>query len=177
MFKKNIPSIILLLSLFLAACGENANVAPEASTPVAAITSTPDLCSAENLPAEVAKVNKLMREFDDFSVLAASTPQAQLIQIIPDLQRVLRDAEDQAVPACLSNLKKLQLDHMNVVVQTLIAFMSASDQAGVDIVSEGITKARSLHDQYNVEIARLLGVTLEAPPTVAPTAIAPTATP
>jgi hypothetical protein len=177
MLKKNILSITWLLSLFLAACGANAGTLPEASTPVAAVTSTPDLCSAENLPAEVAKVNKLMREFDDFSVLASSTPQAQLIQIIPDLQRVLRDAEDQAVPACLSTLKQLQLDHMNTVVQTLIAFMSASDQAGVDIVSKGITDARNLHDQYNVEVARLLGVTLEAPPTLAPTAIVPTATP
>src|SRR5689334_13552299 len=98
---------ILILSVLLAACGsaDATEVATQALTD--AFTATPDLCSPENLPDEVTRVNKLMREFDDYSSLASNTPQAQLINIIPDMQRILRDTEDLQVPTCLQTLKKL----------------------------------------------------------------------
>lgn len=148
-------SLFISLTIFLAACGSEEPV-HVTETPILA-TSTPDLCSEANLPDEVAKVNKLMREFDDYSALASNTPQQQLVVIIPELQRILRDAEDQVVPACLAGLKELQINHMSVVVQTLIAFMGSSD---VNLVNEGINKARELHAQYDIEMARLLGITL-----------------
>lgn len=166
MFKKNILPVIILISLILAACGDKATATSEVVAPV--FTSTPDLCSPENLPAEVAKINKLTREFDDYSALASNTPQSQLIQIIPDLQRVLRDAEDQTVPACLNNLKKIQLSHMSIVVQTLMGFMNTTDAAGVEQINAAIAQARNLHGQYDLEMARLLGITLVAPPTLTP---------
>jgi hypothetical protein len=166
MLKKNILLVILLLCLTLAACGKIATITPEVVAPV--FTSTPDLCSSENLPTEVAKVNKLTREFDDYSALASNTPQSQLIQVIPDMQRVLRDAEDQTVPACLTDLKKLQLAHMGLVVQILMGFMNTTDAAGVDKINSGIAQARKLHGQYDLEMARLLGITLVAPPTLTP---------
>lgn len=175
MIKKTLLPTILFLSLFLAACGEKAAPDSEVAAVPPTFTLTVDLCSEENLPAEAGKVNKLMREFDDYSILASSTPQTQLIQIIPDLQRILRDAEDQSVPACLDNLKQLQLNHMRTVVQTLIAFMSATDETGVEVINAGIAQARSFHEQYDIEMARLLGITLAAPPpTFTP---APVATP
>lgn len=178
MKKKNILRAILLISMALSACAKKA--APTAQVVSPAITSTPDLCSKENLPAEVVKINKLTREFDDYSALASHTAQTQLVQVIPELQRVLREAEDQSVPACLTDLKKLQLVQMNTVVQTLLAFMNTSpkDTAGVANINAGIAQSRKLHGQYDVEMARLLGITLAVPPTfaVVPTLTASPAT-
>jgi hypothetical protein len=165
------PSI-LIFSVFLAACGtpgatEVATQATQASANV--FTVTPDLCSAENLPDEVSRVNKLMREFDDYSSLASNTPQAQLINLIPDMQRILRDAEDLQVPTCLQTLKKLELAHMNLVIQILMAFLnSASAQVDTQTINAGIAQARELHAKYDIEMARLLGITLVVPPTATP---------
>jgi hypothetical protein len=118
-----------------------------------------------------------MREFDDYSTLASNTPQAQLVTVIPELQRVLRNAEDQVVPACLENLKRLQLQHMEIVVQTLLAFMGES--INVELVNAGIAQARDLHQQYDIELARLLGITLQVatPDSTSDTSTSPTAPP
>jgi len=169
--KKHILLAFLILTLLLTACGADVESATLASTPTEkpsptpAATSTPDPCSAENLPAEVTRIHKLTREFDDYSTLASNTPQSQLVLIIPDLQRILRDAEDQAVPACLRNLKKLQLLHMNIVVQTLLAFVNSSD---VTDINNGIAKSRETHTQYDIELARLLGLTVVVPTSSTP---------
>lgn len=152
----------LVLALFLAACGGKST---PAVTNTPANTPTPDLCSSANLPTQVAQVNKLMREFDDYSVLASSTPQQQLVTVIPEMQRVMRDAEDLTVPPCLDNLKKLQLTHMDAVIQTLLAFLNGSDAKAIN---QGISQARELHSQYDIEMARLLGVTLVPRPTGTP---------
>ncbi len=179
--KLRTPLIILVcLSVFLAACGTGETSVITTETPVILSTPTPDMCSAENLPGEAARVNKFMREFDDFSELASNTPQTQLVAVIPDMQRVLRDAEDQSVPACLENLKTVQILYMQIVVQTLMAFMGNSD---AELVNSGISQARELHAKYDIELARLLGITLVVSPTqtsapATPDAnIAPTATP
>jgi hypothetical protein len=162
------PSI-LIFSVFLAACGTPGATEVATQAPANAFTATPDLCSAENLPDEVSRVNKLMREFDDYSSLASNTPQAQLINLIPDMQRILRDAEDLQVPACLQTLKKLELAHMNLVIQILMAFLnSASAQVDTQTINAGIAQARELHAKYDVEMARLLGITLVVPPTATP---------
>ncbi len=165
--KHRIILLILGLSLLVAACGMNAE--PAASeTP--ALSPTPDLCSPENLPLEVAKANKLMREFDDYSDLASHTLQSQLIQVIPDMQRILRDTEDLQVPSCMETLKKLELSHMNLVIQTLLAFMNNAD---VQLINAGIAQARDLHAKYDVELARLLGFTLAPQPTAPAVTAAP----
>lgn len=166
---KFITILFIVLSLTLVACGGSENISttqtliPEA-TPE--ITLTPDPCVAPTLNDEVTKVNKLMREFDDYSTLASNTPQTQLVVVIPELQRVLRETEDQVVPVCLENLKRLQLQHMEVVVQTLLAFMGES--INVELVNAGIAQARELRQQYDVEMARLLGITLQ-PQNLTPT--------
>ena len=175
-----VPVIMFLLS----ACGQAQPVAtiPTSTSilPVATLesTSTPDPCSKENLPGEVTKINDLMREFDDYSKLASSTPQAQLVQIIPSMQGVRRRAESQETPECLKNLKVLQVNHMNTVLDTLMAFMSNPKSENVN---KGITQARELHLQYDTEIARLLGLTMIPPPTFAPVTpgvnASPTSTP
>jgi hypothetical protein len=161
--------IALLLLISLVACGS-----PGEETATESASQTPDPCAEANLPAEVDKVHKITREFDDYSALASNTPQSQLVQVIPELQRVLRDAEDQPVPSCLSDLKALQIRHMNTVVQTLLLFVSSGD---VNIVGQGIAQARELHAQYDLEMARLLGVTLNVVTATPPGATETTATP
>lgn len=163
--QRTILFIILIVSLSISACGasNDSTESPAMTdelTPAPEVTSTPDLCSPENLPEEVSKIHKLTREFDDYSTLASNTPQTQLVTIIPELQRVLRDAEDQNVPACLIDLKKLQLLHMNLVVQTLLAFVSSSNPEAINV---GIVKSREAHTKYDIELARLLGLTIVVP--------------
>ena len=159
------PTVLLILALtiFLAACGNNSTpvtqyiiVTATMPTPLS-ITNTPDSCAPKNLPDEVQKVHKYMREFDDASSLAASRPRDQLANAIADLQKIRRDAEDQPTPGCLATLKTDQISHMNSVINTLIAFMGGSDQKTVD---QGIAQSRALHDQYTIELARVLGLTM-----------------
>jgi len=172
-----IPAIAIIF--LLAACATNTPtptmaVEPVASAtpaPVTAATATLDPCSEAALPDEVSKVNDLMREFDDYSKLASSTPQGQLVQVIPPMQEIRRRAESQEVPSCLRDLKVLQVNHMNTVIEILMAFMSNAQSEGV---TQGITQARDLHMKYDIEIARLLGLTPVIPPTVAPVTPAPT---
>jgi hypothetical protein len=180
---KNIRYTFLLIALVIlllsSACGQPQPVAAiPTSTPILPIaivatlesTSTPDPCSKENLSGEVTKVNDLMREFDDYSKLASSTPQAQLVQVIPPMQEVRRRAESQEVPECLKSLKVLQINHMNTVLDILMAFMSNPKSKDIN---QGIANARELHLQYDTEIARLLGLTMVPPPTPVPTSATP----
>jgi hypothetical protein len=181
-----IVGLALALVVFLSACGTNTPAVvdivdtPEpvpSDTPAAQqsipATSTLDPCAPENIEAEVQKVHKFMREFDDASSLAASRPQEELATAISDLQRIRREAEDQVIAYCLGDLKTYQISHMNSVINTLIAFMGGSNQ---DTVNQGIALARQQHDQYTLELARLLGLTIEAA-TVIPAETATPATP
>jgi hypothetical protein len=167
--KRMIFPAILILSMLLASCGTGATPTTTslATEPAGVATVTPDLCSAANLPAEVARANKLMREFDDYSSLASNTPQAQLINLIPEMQRIVRDTQDLQVPACLQTLKEYEIAHMKLVVQVLIAFLNTTN-ANPQTINAGIEKARELHAKYDIEMARLLGITLVVPPTRTP---------
>jgi hypothetical protein len=178
-----IVGLALALVVFLSACGTNTPAAGDTPNPVPSdtpaaqqsvpATSTLDPCAPENIEAEVQKVHKLMREFDDASSLAASRPQEDLADAISDLQLIRREAEDQVIAYCLGDLKTYQISHMNSVINTLVAFMGGSSQ---DVVNQGIALARQQHDQYTLELARLLGLTIEAA-TVIPAATATPATP
>jgi hypothetical protein len=168
---------IFLLTLLLAGCGINPTpttaptVTKQAATPTIVLT-TPDPCSPEEIEAQVQKVHGHMREFDDASILASNMPREQLSGSIGELQRIRREAEDEKAPACLTNLKTYQVDHMNSVINTLIAFMGGTDQQTLD---QGIAVARQQHDQYTLELARLLGLTVvpaevvSTPPSETPT--------
>ena len=175
------PSLLLSLAIILTACGttptvplttpSTANNTPQIQYIVITattlpITDTPDPCASENIEAEVQKIHAYMREFDDASTLAASRPRDDLAASIADLQRIRREAEDQITPSCLSTLKSIQISHMNSVINTLVAFMGGADQAAVD---KGIALARDQHDKYTLELARLLGITVEPSSVVLPT--------
>jgi hypothetical protein len=111
-----------------------------------------------------------MREFDDASALASSMPREQLSSSIADLQRVRREAEDEEIPGCLTKLREIQVQHMNTVIETLLAFMRGIDQQTIE---QGIALARQQHDQYLLEYARVVGLTV-VPATFPP---APSETP
>lgn len=120
-------------------------------------SSTPDPCSSELIEAQVQKVHGHMREFDDASILASNLPLQELSGPIADLQRIRRAAEDEQIPACLTDLKKYEIAHMNTVIGTLVAFLGGAD---MNTLEKSITMAREQHDQYTLELARLLGLTV-----------------
>ena len=175
--------ISLIVALGMSGCGTaqppiptdtNTQVTevPATATLLPTQTATPDLCAPEHIQAEVDKIHRHMREFDDASILASSTPRDQLSSSIADLQRIRRSAEDEVTVPCLENLKRFQIQHMNSVIDTLIAFLSGTDQAVLD---QGISVARQQHDQYTLELARILGITVvPATPAIVPS---PTPTP
>jgi hypothetical protein len=179
-------TLSLIATFIISACGSSeprptrtpkptkTTQATKPAVPLA--TATPDPCAPENIPAEVEKVHKLMREFDDASLLASNTPIDQLNPSIADLQRIRRDAEDQSVPSCLTTLKQYQLAHMNTVINTMLFMLSyqGSDDE-TETLNQGIALARQQHDQYVLELANVLGLTVVAAPTAAPTQGTPVA--
>ncbi len=150
--------LLVGISLLLAACGK-----PTAVAPTAEATITPDPCIGSALGESIKPINDLQREFDDASALAANLPREQLSATISNLQRIRRAAEDVSPPACLTNLKTYQLTHMNATIETLLAFVGGADK---DALNAGVAQAQAAHDQYMLELARLLGVTVE--PTTSP---------
>jgi hypothetical protein len=116
------------------------------------------------MPSTLQPVNDLMREFEDASQLASNLTMRQLPEVISNLRRIRRAAEDVQIPACLGTLKTHQLNHMNLMIQTLLAFVGGADQ---DALNRGLDLARKEQDLYSLEIVRLLGITL-APITATP---------
>jgi hypothetical protein len=153
-----------LLLFFVSACGGQPAATETESPSTPTISPDEDPCAAQNLPAAVQPVNDLMREFEDASQLASNLPAQQLPEVISNLQRIRRDAEDVQIPACLATLKTHQLNHMNLMIQTLLAFVGGADQ---EALTSGLELARNEHDLYSLEIVRLLGITL-APITATP---------
>lgn len=181
--KKSILLILLpalILTMLVAGCGSSV-VTPESVPtttdtvmPTLTISMTPDLCASENIKTEVDKVHRHMREFDDAAALAASMPREQLSTPIANLQKIRRDAEDELIPPCLASLKDYEILHMNSVINTLIAFLSVNDPQAVDCVDVGqnteeemicqsIANARQQHDQYVLELAKILGLPIVTP--------------
>jgi hypothetical protein len=196
-FLNIIPSI-LFLTIVLIGCGSVSTLAPT-SVPVEAFTaesiptdtletsSTLDPCAPGQIEVIIQKVHSHMREFDDASYLASALPKAQRGDSIADLQRIRREAEDEEVPACLTPLKDSQIQHMNAAINTFIAVMRLSSEAAIDCASTQITPEQQsicqnvaltsqLHDQYFLELARLLGLTL-VPSTPVPPGTPETPTP
>ena len=161
--KKFILYLFPLFLLVTSACGGQL-IPTQPDALVTSTTTTDDPCSSQNLPTTVQGLNDLMREFDDASQLASNTPAQQLPDVISNLQRIRRGAEDTQIPSCLGQLKTHQLNHMNLMIQTLIAFVGGASK---EDLNAGLENARKEHDLYSLEIVRLLGITL-APITATP---------
>jgi hypothetical protein len=106
-----------------------------------------------------------MREFDSAAEPVTSIAIDQLPPVISDLQRIRRAAEDLQIPACLATLKTYQLNHMNLTIQTLLAFVGSGNPA---VLGDGLALARQEHDRYSLELVRLLGITLAPVTATAP---------
>jgi hypothetical protein len=145
-------AISILLGLLLAACGAN----PAGSAPVA--TSTPDLCAPEHLAAQVERIHELTRAFDDASQLAVNTPLGSLSAPVAELQATQSEAAALIVPACLESLHASQAAYMDRTVDVLVGFMQGN--LDVNSLGQGLAEARTLHDQYNRELAIAIGVPL-----------------
>jgi hypothetical protein len=163
---------ICITSLLLAVALSGCMSTPQATTQPSP-TTTPDLCGPAAIAGEVDRAHKLMREFDDASLLGTNTPRDQLPPVISDMQRIRREAEDQIVPGCLAVLKQLQLAHMDTVINTLVSFLGGADQSALN---QGAELARQQHNAYAIEYARLLGLTVVVPSTATPD-LSSTATP
>jgi hypothetical protein len=162
---------ILVFVIVLAGCGgapvtpaaTNTEQAGPSSASATSTISSPaepdpgDVCSTGLVEAEVQKVHRHMREFDDASILASKMPREDLSEPIAGLQRIRREAEDEDIPPCQIDLKAHQVDHMNSVIGTLIAFIGGADRAALE---QSILIAREQHDRYTLELARLLGLTV-----------------
>lgn len=171
-------TLTLVTALVISGCDspEQATIIPtqivntiEATEPPPpSATPEPDPCAPENISTEAEKIHKLMREFDDASLLASNTPIEQLNSSIADLQRIRRDTEDQSTPSCLTTLKQYQLAHMNTVITTMLLMLGyQGTDAETENLNQGIALARQQHDQYVLELANVLGLTVVAAPTSA----------
>jgi hypothetical protein len=147
---RSISLILLVTGTTLSAC------AGPGTPPVPIPTAVPDPCASENIEGTAGAINSLMQQFDDESALASNVTRSQLAARIAALQSIRRQAQDHDAPTCVAQLKQLQLIHMDSVIETMLAFMSRGDQAAV---ARGIQLGREQHDQYVVELARLLGMT------------------
>ncbi len=158
------------LSVLLAACGSNSpqqtsvppTVAQSLSTALPAVTpsATADACTQATLPESVKIVNTYVHEFDNYSSLAVQVPPAQLPQLIVAMKGIRQALQQQGVPPCLTDLKHFGLQYMDAVIQTVEGYAAKPD---INSLNAGIDQARKFNDQYAIELARLLGVTLPAP--------------
>lgn len=184
---KTIRSFLLTLvtiMFLLTACGKLSPPAPapiqSSATPAQGntpdISSTPDPCIKENLPAQIQKLDDLTRQFDDASAIVSnmlsSITADQLGSDIATLQSIRRGAEDQNVPSCLTNLKDLQLAHMNTVIDTLLLILGHGDK---NVINQGVAQSNQLSQQYVIEKARLLGILTIIPVTATGTVGTPVA--
>jgi hypothetical protein len=154
-------AVMLMTAAMVAACGTAAPPLAAASTPSVALppSATPDPCAPQYMRSTVGEVNRVMQKFDDESSLASSVPRSQLATHIAALQSIRREALNQTTPPCVAQLRELELTHMNTVIDTMLAFLGRGDQVAV---TKGISVGRQQHDQYVLELARLLGVTAVA---------------
>jgi predicted small lipoprotein YifL len=168
--------VVVLFTAGIAACGSKG---PAAENTQAAATTTPtaDHCAPANVPAEVAKVTRLMRSFDDVSVIAQATPNQQLAVVLLEMHRIQDEATDLEVPPCLEALKKEQVRFMNAVVATMTNFMGGTSGQPLQ---QQILASRNQRTNYEVELGKLLGYEYHTPtpwPTLTATPVTPTSTP
>src|SRR5687767_13721428 len=96
-----------------------------------------------------------MVESDGIAKQDASVSHQKVAELVSEMQRIRREAEDHQTPTRLSTLKVHQITHMNTVIDTLIAFIGG---AQAETLNEGISRAGHEHDLYTLEVARLLGI-------------------
>ena len=176
-------TVLSLLVAGIAGCGSKAPVSESAVTAVSAnaatatLSSPDDRCAPANLPNEVAKVTRLLKRFDDVSVLAQATPKEQLAVVILEMHKIQSEAGELDAPACLAKLQEEQLNFMQTVTAVMTNFLSGMTG---DQLQQQIMISRNLRTNYEVELGKLLGYEYQTPtpwPTPTATQVTPTSTP
>ena len=173
--KKNLPLYALLGIILLAsACGVKpptptavpaaVSQTAEATAPLEIPTATADLCSQENIGGGVQMVTTYVHEFDKYATVSIHLGPIQLAQELTTMQAIRATAQLQPVPPCLTDLKHYALLYMDAVIQTLVEFQAKPD---INSLDAGIFEAGQYNDRYEIELARLLGVTLAPSATTA----------
>jgi hypothetical protein len=98
-----------------------------------------------------------MRQSDNQVQLAAGLVRAELNLVVPPMQQIRRNTEDKAVGACLEELKRLQLQYMDRVLE--VVQPASGEVPDVATREVGLKEASQYHDQFTLEISRLLGTT------------------
>lgn len=163
-------AILVIFVFFAIACSSQQTATPELTLPTIEVVATEtqpmptiDPCMPPYSMQLAQRVHAYMREFDDASTLAASLTVDRVPDSVAELQRIRRAAEDELVPACLSTLKEKELAHMNAVINTLLGMLNGIP---AEDLQKGIDTARTLHDEYALELAVLMGATIVAPSAV-----------
>ncbi len=173
-------SVLLVFSLLLGACASSpTQVVIQASpippaTATLALSSTPDLCAANNIRKEIKKVYDLMQKFDDTVFVASLTSQQQLPPIIMTLQDVRRDTQALDVAVCVGTLRLAAVNYQNATITYLAHFMGGSSR---DQINSEMADSQNLRKVYDIELSRLLGVPYVPPATPTPLATALPTTP
>lgn len=153
---RSLLGFLLAIGMILALAACSPKVPASVGSPVAPPGSpTLDACGVENVEAAVKPINDLMREFDDYATLAQYMVQSDLVQVIPRMQTIRRAGQDLVVPGCLVDLRRHELAYMDATLGTLLAFQTPTPNLGT--LATGIADARSYHQAYAAELARILG--------------------
>ena len=94
--------VVVLFTAGIAACGSK-GPATENAQAAATVPPTLDRCAPGNEPVEVSKVTRLMRSFDEVSVIAQATPNQQLAVMLLEMHRIRDEATDLDVPPYLDS--------------------------------------------------------------------------
>ena len=139
---------MLLLALLATACTASSG---EGSS------QAQDPCSPANLPGSVQVLNEYMRQVDNQVQLATVVTGSDIRLVIEPMERIRGKVQDQAVGACLDELKRLQLQYVEAVLEVVQPASGISPDATT--LADGLQEARQYRDQYTLEMSRLLGVT------------------
>ena len=93
-------------------------------------------------------VSKLVKRWDDASLLASSTARITLNGPISQLQAIRRESTDVIVPACISHHKELQIKSMDLTLDGYIAFMQDKD-IGQYLAQSAVEKAAPLRAEFD----------------------------
>ena len=133
--------VLLGFCLLLAGCGGTTTTAANAAN----VTPTAVTCSQADLDAIHAWGDSLLKEWDDATTLANSTPKIQLSDRIADLQRIRREAATKALPACAESTRPLLLSFMDSTIDAFTAFLGNQPD---DVVQSKFADANAKEQQW-----------------------------
>ena len=93
-------------------------------------------------------ISKLVKRWDDASLLASSTARIALSGPISQLQSIRRESSDLIVPACISHHKELLIKSMDLTLDGYISFMQDKD-IGQYLAQSAVEKAAPLRAEFD----------------------------